>query len=295
MDGAELGGPDSGGPDTGGAESGGREPGDSWTAKVAGLDPSRANIARMSDYLLGGKDNFAADREFAESLMAIAPEVKTMAVDTRTFLERVVRFLVDQGVRQFLNVASGLPTRRNTHEVAQELAPDARVVYVDDDPVVLSHARALLARTPGTGVVKGSILRPAEMLADPEMLRLVDFRQPVGLLIPARLQYLPDSAEPYKCVAHVRDHLAPGSYLAVGHAVFDSRPELTGPIVELFRQIVTRADDVPRTREKVLRFFDGTELVEPGLVYIRQWRPETKESAARAQRVWIVGGVGRVP
>ncbi|WP_244301959.1 SAM-dependent methyltransferase [Microbispora triticiradicis] len=290
MDGAELGGLNAGGPDRGGPDPGGPRP-----AKVAGLDVGRANIARMSDYILGGKDNFAADREFAESLMAIAPEVKTMAVDTRTFQERVVRFLVDQGVRQFLNVASGLPTRRNTHEVAQELAPDARVVYVDDDPVVLSHARALLARTPGTGVVKGSLLRPAEMLADPEMLRLVDFREPVGLLIPARLQYLPDSDEPYKCVAHMRDHLSSGSYLALGHAVFDTRPELAAPLVELFRQIVARADEVPRTREKVLRFFDGTELVEPGLVYIRQWRPEARESVTRAQRVWIVGGVGRVP
>lgn len=263
-------------------------------AKVAGLSTGTANIARMSDYLLGGKDNFAADRAFAERLMAIAPEVKTMAVDTREFLERVVRFLVEQGVRQFLNVASGLPTRRNTHEVAQELAPDARVVYVDDDPVVLTHARAMLARDRGTGVVDGSILRPAEMLAHPEMLRLIDFEQPVGVLIPARLQYLPDAAEPYKCVAQVRDHLAPGSHLAIGHAVFDSRPELAAPIVELFRQIVPQADDVPRSREKVLRFFDGTELVDPGLVYIRQWRPDAPQSTGQAQRVWIVGGVGRI-
>ncbi|MEU6413118.1 SAM-dependent methyltransferase [Microbispora sp. NPDC046933] len=278
-----------GGTGLAGEPGGGERP-----AKVAGLNTGTANIARMSDYLLGGKDNFAADRRFAERLMSIAPEVRTMAVDTREFLERVVRFLVEQGVRQFLNVASGLPTRRNTHEVAQELAPDARVVYVDDDPVVLNHARAMLARNPGTGVVDGSILRPAEMLADPEMLRLIDFGQPVGVLIPARLQYLPDAAEPYKCVARVRDHLAPGSYLAIGHAVFDSRPELAAPIVELFRQIVPQADDAPRDREKVLRFFDGTELVDPGLVYIRQWRPAVPRSTGQAQRVWIVGGVGRV-
>ncbi|WP_311931624.1 SAM-dependent methyltransferase [Microbispora sp. H11081] len=278
------------GDDLGGTEpSGGARP-----VKVAGLSTGTANIARMSDYLLGGKDNFAADREFAERLMTIAPEVKTMAVDTRAFLERAVRFLVGQGVRQFLNVASGLPTRRNTHEVVQELAPDARVVYVDDDPVVLTHARAMLACDQNTGVVDGSILRPAEMLAHPEMLRLIDFEQPVAVLIPARLQYLPDGAEPYKCVAQVRDHLAPGSYLAIGHAVFDSRPELTAPIVELFRQIMPEADDVPRDREKVLRFFDGTELVDPGLVYIRQWRPDIQRSENQAQRVWIVGGVGLI-
>ncbi|GGO24811.1 hypothetical protein GCM10010116_49860 [Microbispora rosea subsp. aerata] len=262
--------------------------------KVASLRTGTANIARMGDYLLGGKDNFAADREFAERLIAIAPEVKTIAEESRVFLERVVRFLIEQGVRQFLNVASGLPTRRDTHEIAQELAPDARVVYVDDDPVVLNHARAMLARNPCTGVVDGSILRPAEMLADPEMLRLIDFDQPVAVLIPARLQYLPDSAEPYKCVAHVRDHLAPGSYLAIGHAVFDTRPDLAGKIVELFRQVLPDVDTTLRSREKVLRFFDGTELVDPGLVYIRQWRPEVPQSTGQAQRVWIVGGVGRI-
>ncbi|ETK37275.1 SAM-dependent methyltransferase [Microbispora sp. ATCC PTA-5024] len=260
---------------------------------VAGLDTSTPNIARMSDYLLGGKDNFAADREFAESLLTIAPEVKTMAVDTRDFIERVVRFLVGEGVTQFVNIASGLPTQRNTHEVAQELLPAARVVYVDEDPVVLNHARAVLARNRNTGVVKGSILRPSEMTADPEMTRLIDLDRPVGVLIPARLQYLPDADEPYKGVAQLRDRLAPGSFIAIGHAVFDSRPELADPILALFRRIVPQGD--ARNREKVLRFFDGTELVEPGLVYIRQWRPETPQSEAQAQRVWIVGGVGRLP
>lgn len=278
-----------------GTELGGAaDAGEAGRREMPGLRTGTPNIARWSDYLLGGKDNFAADRAFAERLLSIAPEVKTMAVDTRTFLERVVRFLVGQGVRQFLNVASGLPSRRNTHEVAQELAPDARVVYVDDDPVVLTHARAMLARNARTGVVNGSILRPDEMLSDPEMLRLIDFDEPVGLLIPARLQYLPDADEPYKCVAHVRDRLAPGSHLMIGHAVFDSRPELARPVIDLFRQIVPRADDAPRTREKVLRFFDGTELVEPGLVYIRQWRPDSPQSDHQAQRVWIVGGVGRI-
>jgi hypothetical protein len=262
---------------------------------MPGFDTSTANIARMSDYLLGGKDNFAADRQFAERLLAIAPEVKTMAVDTRDFIERVVRSLIEQGVTQFINVASGLPTQRNAHEVAQELVPQARVVYVDDDPVVLNHARAILARSCGTGVVNGSILRPAEMVADPEMLRLIDFDQPVGLLIPARLQYIPDVDDPYKCVAYMRDHMASGSYLAIGHAVFDARPELAPQMIELFRRIVRQADDAPRTREKVLRFFDGTELVDPGLVYIRQWRPDSPQSPAQAQRAWITGGLARVP
>ncbi|MEW9529453.1 SAM-dependent methyltransferase [Microbispora sp. NPDC049125] len=259
--------------------------------RVPDFDTSTANIARMSDYLLGGKDNFAADREFAERLLRIAPEVKGMAVDTRDFVERVVRFIAGQGVTQFVTVSSGLPTQRNVHEVAQELVPGARVVYVDDDPVVLTHARAILARSEGTGVVKGSLLRPAEMVADPEMLRLIDFTRPVGLLIPARLQYLPDVDEPYKCVAYLRDNVARGSYLAIGHAVFDTRPELAAPMVELFRQIVHRSDDIPRTIDKVLRFFEGTELVDPGLVYIRRWRPDNPLSASRAERAWIVGGV----
>ncbi|MBP2704047.1 SAM-dependent methyltransferase [Microbispora sp. RL4-1S] len=260
---------------------------------VAGFDTRTANIARMSDYLLGGKDNFSADREFAERLLAMAPEVKTMAVDTRLFIERVIRFLVERGVTQFLNIASGLPTQRNTHEVAQELHPGARVVYVDDDPVVLTHARAVLATNPDTGVVRGNLLRPAEILSDPETLRLIDLSRPVGLLIPARLQYVPDADEPYKCVAYLRDRLAPGSHLAIGHAVFDSRPELAAPVIELFRQITPRVDHV-RNRDDVLRFFEGTSLVDPGLVYIRQWRAGRTESTARAQRVWIVGGVGLI-
>ncbi|GII80098.1 hypothetical protein Sru01_50800 [Sphaerisporangium rufum] len=268
---------------------------DAERREAPGLSANVPNIARLSDYLLGGKDNFAADRAFAKHLLRIAPEVHTMAVDTRAFLERVVRHLAGEGIRQFVNVASGLPTQRNTHEIAQELVPDARVVYVDDDPVVLSHARAILARDENTGVVKGSILRPAEMLADPEMLRLIDFTRPVGVVIPARLQYIPDAEEPYKAVAFVRDHIASGSFLAIGHAAFDTRPELVAPVIELFRQMIPQADGAIRGQEKIRRFFDGTELVDPGLVYIRKWRPERSESLTQAQRVWIVGGVGRVP
>jgi hypothetical protein len=247
----------------------------------------------MSDYLLGGKDNFAVDREFAERLLALAPEIGAMAVDVRDFQERVVRFLVEQGVRQFVNVASGLPTQRNTHEVAQSLAPGVRVVYVDDDPVVLSHARAILATNPDTGVVKGSILRPAEMLADPTLLRLIDLDRPVALLIPARLQYLPDTDDPFTCVAYLRDHVARGSYLAIGHAVFDARPELVAPMAEAFRHIDERSDQMPRTRDTVLRFFDGTELVDPGLVYIREWRPRGPR-ASRPEKAWVIGGVGLI-
>ncbi|GAA1307926.1 hypothetical protein Psi02_65720 [Planotetraspora silvatica] len=262
---------------------------------VAGFDTSTANIARMSDYLLGGKDNFAADRELAERLLTIAPEIRLMATEVRDFLERAVHYLVDQGIKQFVNVASGLPTQRNTHEVAQSLIPDARVVYVDDDPVVLTHGRAILATNPNTGVVKGNILQPAEMLDNPDIRRLIDFDKPVGLLIPARLQYLPDVSDPYKCVAYLRDHVARGSHLAIGHAVFDARPDLVGPIVEAFRRIVPNADDAPRKREDVMRFFDGTELVDPGLVYIRQWRPDSTVAASRPDKAWIVGGVALIP
>ncbi|GII80097.1 hypothetical protein Sru01_50790 [Sphaerisporangium rufum] len=259
-----------------------------------GINTSVPNLARMTDYLLGGKDNFAADRLFAKRLLAIAPEINTMAHDVRDFVGRVVRFLAGEGITQFVNVASWLPTQRNTHEIAQEVVPDARVVYVDDDPVVLAHARALLARDEHTGVVKGSILRPAELLESPEMRRFIDFDRPVGMLIPTRLMYTPDSHEPYKAVAQVRDRLAPGSFLAMGHTAYDSRPELVAPMVELFRQMLPDTDELPRTVEQVRRFFAGTELVEPGVVYIRKWRPDHVENTTEAQRVWIVGGVGRV-
>lgn len=260
------------------------------------FDTSKPNIARMNDYLLGGKDNFAADRRAAEQLLAIAPEIKTMAEENRRFLGRVVRFLAERGIRQFLDIGPGLPTRNNSHEVARSVLPDVRVVYADHDPVVISHGEAILVDDDRIAVTRGNLLRPDTLLADRHVRRLIDFEEPLAVLIFGALQLIAHSEDPYKSVARIRDALPAGSYLAISHVVFDTRPDVIRPIEDIYRAIFDRPDaTAARTREDVLRFFDGFDLVEPGLTYIRRWHPDNPLSAQAAEAVWVVGGVGRKP
>ncbi|MCW2915351.1 MAG: hypothetical protein JWN52_3419 [Actinomycetia bacterium] len=261
--------------------------------RPADLDTTRPNVARMTDYFLGGKDNFAADRQAAEKLLTIAPEILVMAKAAQAFQSRVVRYLVEHGITQFINVGSGLPTQNNTHEVARSISADARVVYVDDDPVVLSHARAILGRDPNTCVVKGDVLHPDELIADPDLQKLIDFDQPVAILIFGVLQFIPAEDDPFGCVARLRDLMPAGSYLVLTHVVFDTRPDAAEPIVDVYKQVLNRAEDASRTREEVLRFFDGLELVEPGLVYVREWRPDNPLAVQVSEKAWSVGGAAR--
>ncbi|MEV6866045.1 SAM-dependent methyltransferase [Streptosporangium subroseum] len=257
----------------------------------AGLDTSVANVARMNDYYLGGKDNFAADRKAAEEVLALAPEVRTMAREGQAFMTRAVRYLLDEGITQFVSLGVGLPTRSSIHHVAQALVPDARVVYVSTDPVVLSHARALLATNPATAVVAGDILHPRELLADPELRRLIDLDRPVAILIASALQFIPDEDDPFKCVAVLRDALPVGSCFALGHVVFERRPEVKDPIVGIYRRILGRDEGAARTGKQVLRFFDGMELVEPGFVYTRDWRPDNPLTVQGRDKTWSMVGM----
>ncbi|GAA2874901.1 SAM-dependent methyltransferase [Streptosporangium fragile] len=257
------------------------------------FDTSVPNVARMNDYFLGGKDNFAADREAAEKVLAIAPEVRDMAREANAFMGRAVRFLVGEGVTQFVVLDSGLPTRNNVHQVARSLLPEARVVYAADDPVVLSHARALLATDDRTAVVEGHVLNPRDLLADPELRRLIDLDRPVAVVIRSALQFIPDEDDPFKSVAVLRDAVAAGSYFVIGHVVFDIRPEVAGPLVDVYRRVLGRTEDAARTSAEVLRFFDGLELVEPGLVYVRHWRPDNPLSTHGREKTWSMGGVAR--
>ncbi|MDP9843843.1 SAM-dependent methyltransferase [Streptosporangium lutulentum] len=259
----------------------------------AGLDTSVANVARMNDYYLGGKDNFAADRAAAEEVLALAPEIRTMAREGQDFMARGVRYLVGQGITQFVSLGVGLPTQNSVHQVAQALLPDARVVYVSTDPVVLSHARALLATNPATAVVEGDVLHPRRLLADPELRRLIDLDRPVAVLIASALQFIPDEDDPFKCVAVLRDALPVGSAFAFGHVVFDRRPEVMEPIVGIYRRILGRQEGDGRTSEQVLRFFDGLELVEPGFVYTRDWRPDNPLTVQGRDRTWSMVGIAR--
>jgi hypothetical protein len=261
--------------------------------RLDGLDVTAPNWARIGNYFLGGKDHFAADRKAAEEILSYAPEIRTMTVELSAFHARVVRYLAGQGMGQFIVVGAGLPSSCNTHEAARGLRPGARVVYVADDPVVLSHARALLATDADTGVVEGDLLHPAEMIADPVTQRLIDPSRPVAVIIPTRLQFTPDVDEPFKRVGELRDWMSAGSHLVVSHAVLDSRPKKADQIVPVYQRVFRRDEDASRTRRQVLGFFDGLELVEPGLVYIRQWRPDNPLAARSPEKIWMVGGVGR--
>ncbi|MGW3350653.1 SAM-dependent methyltransferase [Nonomuraea rubra] len=233
-----------------------------------GFDPNTPSVARLYDYLLGGKDHFPADRAAAEQILQVAPELRAAARAGRSFLGRAVRFLAGAGVGQFLDIGTGLPARGNVHE----LAPGARVVYVDRDPVVLVHARALLTGQGETTVVKGDLREPEALLKDPDVLRALDFDRPVALLLSSVMHYVEDGDGPEEIVATLRDALAPGSYLALSHGTSDARAEVVERATEVYR-----GADAPLTlrgRERIAGLFEGFELVDPGLVWLPEWRPE---------------------
>jgi hypothetical protein len=254
----------------------------------AGVDTSTPSIARVYDYFLGGKDNFACDRAVAEQLRTIAPEVEAMARQNRAFLGRVVRFLAEQGIRQFVDIGTGLPTNDNVHQVAQSVAPEAKVVYVDNDPIVLAHARALLAENRNTVVVAGDLLRPDELLAQPDLRATIDFEQPVAILLVGILYFFADEDHPFDIVARLRDALPSGGYLALSHIVSDDSPDAITKAQEIYRSFLRRGGDARRTRAQVRTFFDGLDLVDPGLVYVRDWHADESTDPTHT---WMVGGV----
>jgi len=268
-----------------------------WTTKI---NTSVPNPARVYDYLLGGKDNFPADREVAEQLLAIAPVAHDVVEDNRAFLRRAVRVLTrEAGIRQFIDLGSGLPTQGNVHEIVQAIAPDARVVYVDNDAMVVTHGRALLAGD-NTVALQADLREPEVILGHPEVRELIDFDQPIALLLMAILHFIPDEQDPWGIVARFRDALPTGSYLAISHGTRDIpvRPDMSaeemtemGERVEQLYQLTT-ASLVTRTRAQVERFFDGLDLLDPGLVEIQAWRPDNRSSMLPGG---FYGGVGRKP
>jgi SAM-dependent methyltransferase len=238
-----------------------------------GIDIERPSAARIYDYWLGGSHNFAVDREVARQMIAMAPETPLIMQANRAFLHRAVRFLVDQGVRQFLDIGSGIPTLGNVHEVAQKNAPDARVAYVDIDPVAVAHSRHILAGDERTVVIQEDLRRPEQIIDHLEVRRLIDFTEPVGLLLVAVVHFIPDSDDPVGVIGRLCDALAPGSYLVLSHLTSDGlSPEAAQRGAELSRRTPTPV--TPRTLAEVQRLFAGFDLVEPGLVWSRQWRPE---------------------
>jgi SAM-dependent methyltransferase len=259
-----------------------------------GLDVTVPNVARIYDYLLGGKDNFAADREAGEELRSLLPDAEIACRENRRFLRRAVRYLAsDSGIGQFIDIGSGLPAASNTHEIAQTIRPDARVAYVDYDPVVVAHGRALLGSSPGVAVIDADLRRPGVIVGSQPLADLVDFSAPVAIVLAAVLHFIPDNDDPYGIVDILKSVMAPGSYLVISHATQDSisREETLGGMSVYDK---ASAPIVPRTYGGVLKFFDRMDLVDPGLVNISEWR-STQRQSSRPMRALIYGGVARKP
>jgi hypothetical protein len=254
------------------------------------IDVSKPSVARMYDYYLDGKDNYRVDREAVERVAQAMPEIRQLARENRAFLRRAVRYMARQGIRQFIDIGSGLPTAGNTHEIAQEITPDARVVYVDNDPVVLAHGRALLARDDNTTVVTADMHRPAEVLEHPQTTRLIDFSQPVGVLLIAMVHFLTVEERP-AVMGHLYDALAPGSHITATHVTTDGKS--ADAVAQIEAVYATTPTPIHfRDSAEIGRFFDGYELVEPGLVTLDAWRIDPADPAPGATK-WLYGAVGR--
>jgi SAM-dependent methyltransferase len=239
-----------------------------------GVDTNRANVARVYDYLVGGTHNFLADQDVGRAIIAVEPNARAIFAANRAFLGRAVRFLAAAGIRQFIDIGSGIPTESNVHEVAQQAAPDARVVYADIDPVAIAHSKAILAGTPGATVIEGDLRAPETVLARIADTGLIDFTQPVALLLIAVVHFIHDEEDPWRIVGGLMDALAPGSYLALTHGTEDGKPEVAHAGEKVYQRAVN-ADLRMRPRADILRLFDGLELLEPGLVTSPEWHPES--------------------
>jgi O-methyltransferase involved in polyketide biosynthesis len=260
--------------------------------KLRGFDTAVPSPARMWNYWVGGKDHFAADREAADKIMAAMPSLPAIARSVRYFLIDIVHSLtVDYGIRQFLDIGTGLPTADNTHDVAQRAAPESRIVYADYDPVVLAHARALLTSSPEgqTDYIEADLRETGTILS--AAARTLDFSKPVAILLLAVLHFIPDEDDPYAIVRELMDAVPSGSFLVIVHAPSDRSPE---EMAEQTRRYNESGAELmrPRSQEEILRFFTGLELIGPGIAPLSEWLPEGQAGPASGE---AVAGVGRKP
>jgi len=271
-----------------------------WTSSTGDaarvdLQTDRPHSARMYDYYLGGKDNFPADREAAEQALAEFPHGRTTAQQNRAFMHRAIRYLAGEvGIRQFLDIGTGIPTSPNLHEVAQQVASDARIVYADNDPIVLVHARALLTGTPGgrTAYLDADLRDVEAILTSAELRETIDLTRPVAVSLVAILHFLPDEDDPYGVVHRLLDALPSGSHVVISHVTGDYAPETWTRLIETYRGRGIPAQ--ARSLDEIARFFEGFDLVEPGIQVAHRWRPDDSVPASLTNaEVSVYGGVGR--
>ncbi|GAA0650077.1 SAM-dependent methyltransferase [Streptomyces thermocarboxydovorans] len=258
------------------------------------IDITVPSVARMYDYYLGGSHNFEVDRQAARRAMEFMPGLPKVMQANRAFMRRAVRYAVGEGITQFLDIGSGIPTFGNVHEVAQEADPRARVMYVDHDPVAVAHSQAVLEGNDNADILAADLRKPREILESSEVHRLIDLNRPVALLLVAILHFVEDADDPYSAVAELREALAPGSMLVLTHASYEGiplPPERAGGAVDVYKAI--RNPLIMRSREEIARFFEGYDMVEPGLVPPPRWRPDSPPEDEDPFAFSGFAGVGR--
>jgi SAM-dependent methyltransferase len=257
----------------------------------ADLDVTRPSVARVYDYILGGAHNFEVDRQLADEIARLSPNVVETARASRHFLRRAVHFLASAGIRQFLDIGSGIPTVGNVHEIVHGVAADARVVYVDIDPIAVAHSRAILRDNPTAAVLCVDLRDPAKILSEATDTGLIDFGQPVAVLLAGVVHFLPDSDGPGEILRQLREAMAPGSYLLITHGTADGQP----PEVRTAQELTGRASRITlRSHTEIAAYFGEFTLLEPGLVYVSQWRPDpADEPDPHPERLAGYAGIGR--
>jgi hypothetical protein len=260
-------------------------------AMPEGADIDRPSAARLYDFFLGGRHNYAADRELGRKLLQAEPNARVIVRENRDFLGRAVRYLSEAGVRQFLDLGSGIPTQENVHEIAQRCDPEARVLYVDNDDGVIAHSKQLLRGNPLASVIKADLRHSEAVLAHPEFRRLIDLSQPVGLLMITVLHFIPESDDPVGIVAEYASVLPAGSYLAISHATSEAAPDTAAEVEDLMQANAANSAHT-RKHDEIMRFFAGFEMVDPGLVYLPLWRHDG-QVPEHPERAWFYAGVGR--
>ncbi|GAA4618601.1 SAM-dependent methyltransferase [Saccharopolyspora hordei] len=257
-----------------------------------GVDLETPSAARVYDFYLGGAHNFEVDRELGRKAIAAVPHLKEIAVNNRAFLRRAVRYCLDQGVRQFLDIGAGIPTAGNVHEIAQAVDPETRVVYVDNEPVAVAHSRAILDGNDKATIVQADALEVESVLDAPETQGLLDFSQPIAVMMVALLHFVPESAKPREVIRQYHERLAPGSHIVVSHVTGDHDPASAQALVDLYQN--SSNPGTLRSRDEVAELVSDFELVEPGVVHVPEWHPDSPEDVwEEPERSIVYGAVGR--